>query len=268
MTEGSYFYQNLLISGNYMLLAMEMKIYHVLQIGTFHINHCEDFYIIEKAGNDLRLCAVMDGCTMGKESYFAATLAGKILRKIAKEHYYQAFIQPENVTVEITLKAILQALFNELKIIKNQLFLETNELLTTLILLLINEKTGNGMVLVIGDGVVCIDGNITEFEQDNKPDYLGYHLNEDFEEWFARQNQKIWFDNAADISIATDGIFTFQRQNPKNTFSKIDSIDFLLRDKTGDNNAEMLKSKVRILERDFDLKPTDDLGIVRVIKTP
>jgi hypothetical protein len=33
----------------------------------------------------------MDGCTMGTDSYFAATLVGKVLRKIATEKNYQSF---------------------------------------------------------------------------------------------------------------------------------------------------------------------------------
>ena len=32
----------------------------------------------------------MDGCTMAAESYFASTLIGKILRKIAKEIAYKS----------------------------------------------------------------------------------------------------------------------------------------------------------------------------------
>jgi hypothetical protein len=40
---------------------------------------------------------------------------------------------------------------------------------------------GAGQVMVIGDGLVSIDGQLTEYEQDNRPDYLGYHLGEDFE---------------------------------------------------------------------------------------
>lgn len=46
------------------------------------------------------------------------------------------------------------------------------------------------MVLVIGDGLVGIDGELHEFDQDTKPDYVGYHLKEDFEDWYSRQQQK------------------------------------------------------------------------------
>ena len=71
--------------------------------------------------------------------------------------------------------------------------LDEKELLTTVILLLYDMKTDKGIILSIGDGLISINGKITEFERDNKPDYLAYHLKEDFEEWYANQTQKIFF---------------------------------------------------------------------------
>lgn len=62
-----------------------MKTYSALQIGDYHLNNCEDYLFIGDIGNDKILCAVMDGCTMGTDSYFVSTLTGKLLRKIAKE---------------------------------------------------------------------------------------------------------------------------------------------------------------------------------------
>jgi len=68
-----------------------MNVYSVLQIGEFHTNHCEDFLVIEPITANEFLIAVLDGCTMGKESVFASMLYGKTLRKIAKEFYYRDF---------------------------------------------------------------------------------------------------------------------------------------------------------------------------------
>jgi tartrate dehydratase beta subunit/fumarate hydratase class I family protein len=69
-----------------------MKIYELIQMGDFHSNHCEDFGVVANLGKNKMLCAVMDGCTMGTDSYLAATLTGKLLRKIAKEIDYKEFI--------------------------------------------------------------------------------------------------------------------------------------------------------------------------------
>ena len=66
-----------------------MRIYQFTKTGDHHVNHCEDYTITETLGTDKILCAVMDGCTMGTDSYFASTLTGKLLRKIAIERRFQ-----------------------------------------------------------------------------------------------------------------------------------------------------------------------------------
>ncbi|MCC7454370.1 MAG: protein phosphatase 2C domain-containing protein, partial [Crocinitomix sp.] len=190
-----------------------MKIYSALRIGEYHVNHCEDYLFVGDIGEDKILCAVMDGCTMGIDSYFVSTLVGKLLRKISiekgYEELYQADVIPNNL--EKLLKSILKELFIELIITKNQLLLERNEMLTTLIILLADKRSKKGLVLVIGDGLVNINGKITEYDQDNKPDYLGFHLTEDFETWYTNQSQKLFIENLQDISISTDGIFMFKQ---------------------------------------------------------
>ena len=42
-------------------------------------------------------------------------------------------------------------------------------------------------------------------------------------------------------------------------------IDYLLMDQTDIDNERMLKKKLREIEKKWGLRPTDDLGIVRVI---
>jgi len=244
-----------------------MKIYSALQIGDYHLNHCEDYLFIGDIGNDKILCAVMDGCTMGTDSYFVSTLTGKLLRKIAKEKGYKELYKLESHTdIEGYLKSIIKELFHELAITKNQLMLDQKELLTTLIILLVDKKENSGIVLVVGDGLVSINGTTIEFDQDNKPDYLGYHLSEDFETWYSLQKQKIAFSDIQDISIATDGIFMFTPVNQVETNEIINPIEFLLADKSNDGNDEMLSLSLKRLEHIYGLKPTDDIAIVRIIK--
>ena len=161
-----------------------MKIYSALKIGTFHTNHCEDFLISEQVSSERQLIAVMDGCTMGKESVFASMLIGKILRNVAKERFYKDFIDNTPKDLSSCLKEILNALFAQLKIIKNQLGIETEELLSTLIIGVIDMNTTAAEFMTIGDGLLCYDEHLIEYEQNDKPDYLGYHLQEDFEYWY------------------------------------------------------------------------------------
>lgn len=117
-----------------------MNIYSALQIGDYHINHCEDFWITKKIGSDKILCAVMDGCSTAMESHFVSALFGKILRKICVEKGYQELYETIDNTIEEDLKSVLKDLFKEVISLKNQLMLDEKELLTTLILLLYNTK--------------------------------------------------------------------------------------------------------------------------------
>jgi len=168
-----------------------MNIYQIIKIGEHHVNFCEDYAITAEIGNEQIIAAVMDGCSMGDDSYFVATAVGKILKKITKKIGYKAFLEDIDLTNEFTLKEIFRELFQELKLLKNQLQLEVEELLTTIVLLVIDKKSWNGEILVVGDGVIVCNGAFFEFDQENKPDYIGYHLQENFEEWFALQKQKL-----------------------------------------------------------------------------
>lgn len=210
----------------------------------------------------------MDGCTTAIDSHFASTLIGKLLRKIAIEKGYEELYNSHNLSSDIndTLKAVLRELFKELVIVKNQLMLERNELLTTLIILLADTKANAGIVLVVGDGLVSINGQVTEFDQDNKPDYLGFHLTEDFDTWYDNQTQKIIFEDIKDISIATDGIFSFEKIKKVEDESNVNVVDFLVQDASGIENDEILELKLKTLEHQYGLKPTDDLAIIRVLK--
>jgi serine/threonine protein phosphatase PrpC len=244
-----------------------MNTYTALQIGDYHTNYCEDYLFTGTIGSDKLLCAVMDGCTNGTDCYFISTLVGKLLRKIAKEKSYRELYEPaQSEDIEDSLKSVLKDLFSELKQLKNQLMLEPNELLTTLILLLYDQKSDEGLVIVIGDGLVSINGQATEFDQENKPDYIGFHLAKDFETWYQQQEQKIRFRELKDVSIATDGIFMFSEVIKTEGNGNIDPVDFLLNNRAQEENPEMLSLKLKTLERQFGLKPTDDLALIRIIR--
>ena len=245
-----------------------MKIYSAIQIGDYHQNNCEDHLYIGEYGKNKMICAVMDGCTTALESHFASALVGKILKKIGIEQGYKEFIEQNEsqLNIEENLKSILRDLLNELKIIKNQLMIDSKELLTTLIIMVLDKNQEEGIILAIGDGFVNINGTITEFEQDNKPDYLGFHLSEDFEAFYSSQKQKIGFNKITDLSISTDGIFTFEKVVPAKSKEKINVIEFLTTEKTNCEKDEMLSIKLKVLENEFGLKPTDDFSMIRILK--
>lgn len=242
-----------------------MKIYSTLNIGAFHTNHCEDFLIAEQIGTNEQLIAVMDGCTMGKESVFASILFGKILRNIAKKKFYEEFVTRDSSSIQDKLREVIRLLFNETKDFKNQLGMETNELLSTIIIGIVNTQKATAEFITIGDGLICIDGKITEYEQGDKPDYLGYHLNDDFEQWYENQRQKLTVSGFNDLSIATDGIFTFKNfQNKTKQIKEAEIIDFLLINTEGIEFDNFLDRKMQALSDEQNHIVTDDLAIVRL----
>jgi len=229
------------------------------QIGEFHINHNEDFLISHEIGDKLMI-AVMDGCTMGTESHFASTLIGKLLRQISKEIHYKIFIEKKEIEIQQLLEEILSQLFAKLKKIKNQIGLERDELLSTLILGIVNIENRSAEVITIGDGLVFYNDNSIEYDQDDVPDYLGYHLHKKFNDWFQEQNQRLSLSNIDDLSISTDGIFSFKRFDLKNykEVEEMELLHFLLKNDVKGG----LKQKVLFVEKEWGLKPSDDFTLI------
>ncbi|MCF2874814.1 MULTISPECIES: protein phosphatase 2C domain-containing protein [unclassified Tenacibaculum] len=242
-----------------------MKIYSTLQRGEFHTHYCEDFLINEELSNNQRLIAVMDGCSTGKETVFSSILFGKILRSIAKKTGYKFFVEKEVTAPKITLENVLKELFDELKIIRNKLDLEFNELLSTLILGIVNPNNAKAEIIVVGDGLVCVDGKEYHFEQEDKPDYLGYHLNEDFNLWFEQQKQRVSIEMFHDLSISTDGIYSFKNlKNKENQKEESEIIQTLLKDIPEASATNFLDRKLIELSKENQI-PTDDLAILRLV---
>lgn len=242
-----------------------MRIYHTLKIGEYHTNYCEDYLINCEIGDQRILCAVMDGCSAGTDSHLASMLTGKILRKISSGLSHKEFISKETPSLIQLMESVIRQLFSELHTIKNTLLLEREELLNTLVIGIIDAQKRCGEFICVGDGLICINGQYFEFEQNDQPDYLGYHLEEDFEKWMENQQQKISVDSINDFSLSTDGIFTFKKFDGGIYEPPGNIIDYLLVDNTGSATEMMLHKKVLDIETEWGLKPSDDLAIIRGI---
>lgn len=244
-----------------------MKIYTSLNIGEFHINNCEDYLIVETIGRNKKVIAVFDGCSMGKDSVFAAMLFGKILRKITKKKFYEEFVANEIADLKVQLREIVKELFTEVKQIKNNLELEVNELLATIVVGIIDTENYDGEFIVLGDGLLVVDGVCFDFDQGDKPDYLAYHLRENFEDWYKKQDQKKTIKNFKDLSITTDGIYSFKNLKNRNKEKPVkEIIDYLLINREGIEFNNFLERKIRNLKDEENHVVTDDLAIVRVLK--
>ena len=112
-----------------------------LKIGEHHTNHCEDFLIQAEIGEHRHLLAIMDGCTMGIESHFASTLIGKLLRKISKNEYFREYGTRQIIPLQHLLDQVLIQLHQELKAIQTALQLTKYELLSTLVISVVDAQS-------------------------------------------------------------------------------------------------------------------------------
>jgi len=245
-----------------------MKFYELSTIGEFHVNHNEDFLVVEELGVHRKMIAVMDGCSSGRESHFASALMGKVLRKIAKQTAFIAFARKDVSDLKTTLDEIALQLFCHLKDMNRQLDLRSDELLATLILGLIDEESASAEMIIVGDGIIHVDGESFEFDNDNKPDYIGYHLKMESEIWLQTKPKRKSITNFSDLSISTDGIFTFKNHDGKTypEFTEAQIMHAFFADKSNMDNHNMLKKNLLMIQYEYGLKPSDDLTIIRVIK--
>jgi len=242
-----------------------MNIHKLIQRGTNHDDYCEDFVFATQINNFI-IAGVFDGCSSGKDSYFASALFGKIIKKNAEKIDFSNFKNTEEILKNLILTAA--------KTVKN--FAENNdfkidELLSTIILLVIDISRNVGNIICIGDGFLSINGMDTNIEQNNQPDYFAYHLFkfeniDDFENWFEKFENKFYFNEIKDITISTDGILSYIKNKIMEEKMELSEItDFLTKDKRFFNNKSMLQRKANILKNIYGFENMDDLGIVRIM---
>lgn len=245
-----------------------MQISSLVQKGEFHPVYCEDYLFEQALTESIHLAAVMDGCTMGTDSHFASALIGKLLKKVAKEVSYQEYLKTipafsSTPSAKIG-ENILQQIRTELRRLSNELYLEELELLSTLILAIVNTETNDAWVIVVGDGCIGVNGEIIEIDQENRPDYLGYHLSGPFQGWFDKQTNKFEFSGINELCISSDGVLGFEKLiKTKPEFSGMVP-HFLMLDNQRDEPSQSLRLKIDSLESDFGLIGTDDIGIIKM----
>jgi len=244
-----------------------MKIFELSHIGEFHTNHNEDSKIVADLGTNYKLIAVMDGCSSGTDSHFASNLIGKILRKLAKQESYREYAEQSTKQIRTLLEEITLNLFEELQHLNRQLDLKSDEILSTVIIGVIDVKNGMADLVVIGDGVIHCDGKTIEYENDNKPDYIGYHFTMDKHLWYQTRTEKLSLAKFTDLSISTDGIHTFKNFDGK-TYKTIETesiIKEFFNSRQFEDNSNKLKRILIKMQEEYGLMPSDDLTIIRVI---
>ncbi len=209
----------------------------------------------------------MDGCSAGTDAHFASALIAKVLRRIAKQTNLRSFAERTQHTTRDLLKHTLNTLFKDLARLNADLDLKTDELLSTLLLAIVDTQDRNAEIVAIGDGVIACDEEIVVFDLGNKPDYLGYHLHEDFESYWNVLTQRISAQNFQDLSLATDGVLAFRAFSPDSyrPVTEDELLSYLLLDREDGTSETAYRRKVIYIRNTFGLEPTDDLTVVRVM---
>lgn len=234
-----------------------------------HPVYCEDFQIAIELNDEFSVFAVMDGCTSGTDSQFASALMGKILNKAAKLVYHPQ-VWPQIGMADIPRPDgakglalfLLFFLFEEMRRTRNEMMLELEEVLSTILLLVYDRKKDQAFITAKGDGFVAIDGKIHTIDEYNAPRYPGMYLDRPFAEWVEMQQYDFSIDSPRDLSISTDGVESYLLPNLKPD-EKTDPLGLMLTEDLAHEKSDALERRHKIL-RGKGLRPIDDVSIVRL----
>jgi serine/threonine protein phosphatase PrpC len=203
---------------------------------------------------------VFDGCSSGKDSYFASKLFANIYRKTL-----EAFNDDVNIS---RFQAIVYAFFQNIKNAIDAVGIEPDETLSTAVLFIYELNSNNLAVKFFGDGIAYINNQNLEIfnnDENNQPDYIGYSLTEILQE---NNFQKYWtlkksfLRNTRDFSISTDGMLSFKKRNCEEPDFSFEN--YLVQDNFLYKNPASLKRKLNIIKnKGYDHE--DDFTMIRVL---
>ena len=239
--------------------------------GNNHPLRCEDdLYVYEN--NNFILSFVFDGCSSGVDSHFSSTMFKKIIISFLPDLIKN---KKNESTIDIAISVVtefrvkLEQIINFLK-----LYDVYDEMLSTLCICVLNKTSKCCSVIICGDGVCYVDGNIyNKHDQDGNSVYYITSVTGSNEE---ELRKNIWNYILNDcfvlinvnikntISISTDGIDTFVTPQGINLSDEAKKLFF--DDTFFMNNVHMLKRKYNLfLKRDEKPINIDDFSMVRII---
>jgi hypothetical protein len=245
-----------------------MKIQTLLYPGKYHPVYCEDHLLYHHLGNEWFVGGVMDGCSSGEESHFASALYVKSTRKACRQ-ISDAMVHPDQNSHftaghEAIRRRILYTLFEDMQQIRTDLSLDMTEMLSTLLLLVYRIRDRSAWINVSGDGLVFNDGERTEIDQDNMPDYLAFHLDTDVEYWYHQHTATFTFSDVRDLTISTDGLLKLYPGPFERSIVK-EPVEFLIGQDTAGAGGEALQQRLTELLHRHGYIPFDDIGVLRIL---
>lgn len=227
--------------------------------GSSHPDWNEDNLYFKQTGNAI-IGGVFDGCSSAKDSYFASKLFANVYKKTIND------FNEKDIDIK-KFPSVINAFFKNLTVAIKAIGLDADETLSTAILF-VYELTGNNLLVkFFGDGVAYTNNQGLEIfnsDEDNKPDYIGYSLDEILKD----NNFNTYWDlkksfaaNTKDFSVSSDGIFSFKKfkENEPDFLCE----NYLVQDKFLYKNPASLKRKLNIIKsKGYD--HYDDVTIIRV----
>lgn len=246
-----------------------MEVYQTLISGKYHQIYCEDSLLCQSINENWLVAGVFDGCSTAVDSHFTSALFVKLIQKASRELPQlmgrDKYNEINYMASQTLMEFLCSILFNGTLKLRNALRLDNIELLSTIILLVHNTQKKESFVSVSGDGLIACNGQLIEIDQNNIPDFMAYHLNLSFSEWYTKHVAHYKFDEVKDIAIATDGVSKIWNAQTQEQPKNIDPADYLLIDANGKEDHRMLANKTIELSADYGLGFYDDLAIVRLI---
>lgn len=242
-----------------------MRIKKFVRIGKHHVNNCEDSAGSYKIGGSRELIVVCDGCSMGNKSHYVSELIQKILREISKEEDYREYVSDDDLCISELLKSVCSSLFTRISKVYQLTGSHKYDYLSTMLITIVDYKSLEYAYMISGDGVVWIDEKAEVYDQNNQPNYIGYHLDIDFEDWFSNE---VIIKNGIflrSIAVSTDGILTFSNGNDEFVSDKkLNQLTRRLMSYSKIENEKELQNIVDELARLENISTTDDIAICKL----
>lgn len=256
-----------------------MIIQKIVKRGVNHKNFCEDYASVSETSQYI-VAAVFDGCSDGIDSHFASALMGKILSNTTQDQRFIMDATDSVIDIKSVARQFMSKFITNLSVTFALLRLSKRELLSTMLLLVVDKRTSEAYVMAFGDGFIKINGQVVELKNerfaggenpdaDNMPDYIIYDIEKFSDDdylrfWISENKYQFYVDKLEDIVIGSDGIFTFKQQVP-GVEAKLDPIAYLTEDLWLADNKSVLSRKCNILKSTCGFDHEDDLSIIRII---
>lgn len=246
-----------------------MLIKTLIERGSSHKLRCEDDLLVLNL-EDYIVGAIFDGCSSGIDSHLSSTLLKRVLKTIINGdgncRFELKWHNKESLDFYIIQKlaSMLYDKLHEPSFKKLISYDNYNDLLSTVIIMLVNKFNNRYTVLFCGDGVLSVDDTIVTIHDENGDtvDYLMVQNETNVINYIDnRPFYQGYFKNT--ISISSDGIDTFKDQFGENKSKE--AKDTLFMDTAFWKQDIMLNRKYNILTKVNKYLNQDDVSIIRII---